>query len=109
MEIVAKYLDKDAPLGVDKELKARFLLPLMEMKAAAGFVNASLAVDHTRGIKDEEEQELMRISSDINDKAMAQFKAIVHEGVTEKELADQMLKIYTDLGAEYHTFSIPTS
>lgn len=25
MEIVAKYLDKDAPLGVDKELKARFL------------------------------------------------------------------------------------
>ena len=23
MEIVAKYLDKDAPLGVDKELKAR--------------------------------------------------------------------------------------
>ncbi|MFQ9387712.1 MAG: hypothetical protein ACLR1V_01825 [Coprococcus sp.] len=23
-EIVAKYLDKDAPLGVDKELKARF-------------------------------------------------------------------------------------
>ena len=58
MEIVAKYLDKDAPLGVDKELKARFLLPLMEMKAAAGFVNASLAVDNTRGIKDEEEQEL---------------------------------------------------
>ena len=58
MEIVARYLDKDAPLGVDKELKARFLLPLMEMKAAAGFVNASLAVDNTRGIKDEEEQEL---------------------------------------------------
>ncbi|MFQ9387711.1 MAG: hypothetical protein ACLR1V_01820 [Coprococcus sp.] len=29
------------------------MLPLMEMKAAAGFVNASLAVDHTRGIKDE--------------------------------------------------------
>lgn len=97
MEIVAKYLDKDAPLGVDKELKARFLLPLMEMKAAAGFVNASLAVDRTRGVKDEEEQELMRIASDINDKAMAQFKAIVHEGVTEKELADQMLKI------DYHT------
>ena len=104
MEIVAKYLDKDAHLGVDKELKARFLLPLMEMKAAAGFVNASLAVDNTRGIKDEEEQELMRISSDINDKAMAQFKAIVHEGVTEKELADQMLKIYMDLGADGYSF-----
>ena len=44
-EIVAGYLDKESPLGVDKDLKARFLLPLMEMKAAAGFVNSSIAVD----------------------------------------------------------------
>lgn len=104
MDIVAKYLDKNAPLGVDKELKARFLLPLMEMGAAAGFVNSSMAVDVTRGIKDAEEQEKMRVASDINDKAMAKFKELVHEGVTEKELADQMLKIYTDLGAEAFSF-----
>ena len=44
MEIVAQYLDKDAPLGVDKDLKARFLLPLMEQKAASAFLNTSLAV-----------------------------------------------------------------
>ena len=44
-DIVAGYLDSTALLGVDKDLKARFLLPLMEKKAAAGFVNASLAVD----------------------------------------------------------------
>lgn len=56
-EIVAAHLDKNAILGVDKDLKARFLLPLMEMKAAAGFVNGSLAVDITRGVKDTEEQE----------------------------------------------------
>ena len=47
---------KIAVLGVDKDLKARFLLLLMEMKAAAGFVNGSLAVDITRGVKDTEEQ-----------------------------------------------------
>ena len=29
-EIVAARLDKNAVLGVDKDLKARFLLPLME-------------------------------------------------------------------------------
>lgn len=46
--------------GVDKDLKARFLLPLMEMKAAAGFVNGSEAVDITRGVKDAEEQEKMQ-------------------------------------------------
>ena len=61
---MAGYLDKESPLGVDKDLKARFLLPLMEMKAAAGFVNSSIAVDRTRGVKDEEEQDKMRTASD---------------------------------------------
>ncbi len=104
MEMVAKYMDKTTLLGVDKDLKARFLLPLMEMKAASGFVNASLAVDQTRGIKDAIEQEKMRVASDINDKAMARFRELIHEGVTEKEVADGMLKIYLELGADGYSF-----
>ena len=123
MEIVAKYLDKDAPLAVDKELKARFLLPLMEMHSASAFINGSLAVDmiqegsmalmmalqktgESAGIvwEDEEEQEKMRVASDINDRAMAQFKTLIHEGVTEKEVADQMLQIYLNLGADGYSF-----
>ena len=76
----------------------------MEMKAAAGFVNGSLAVDITRGVKDTEEQKKMRISSAINDKAMAKFKGLIHEGVSEKEVADQMLQIYLDLGADGYSF-----
>ena len=103
-EIVAKYLDHNSVLGVDKDMTARFLLPLMEMEAATGFVNASLAVDKTRGVKDAEEQELMRVSSDINDKAIAKFKTLIHEGVTEKEVAEQTLKIYQDLGADGFSF-----
>lgn len=104
MDMVAEYLDRDHVLGVDKDLRARFLLPLMENQAAKGFVNASPAVDTTRGVKDEEEQQKMRISSDINDKAMAKFKGLIHEGITEKEAADQMLKIYLDLGADGFSF-----
>ena len=103
-EIVAAHLDKNAVLGVDKDLKARFLLPLMEMNAAAGFVNASAAVDITRGVKDTEEQEKMRVASDINDQAMARFKDLIHEGVTEQEVADQMLGIYLSLGADGYSF-----
>ena len=103
-EIVAARLDKNAVLGVDKDLKARFLLPLMEMKAAAGFVNGSLAVDITRGVKDTEEQEKMRAASHINDLAMAKFKDLIHEGVSETEVADQMLQIYLDLGADGYSF-----
>ncbi len=104
-EIIARHLDKEETLGVDKDLKARFLLPLMEAGAAAGFVNTSLAVDMTRGIKDEEEQQKMRICSEINDKAMERFKALIHEGVTEKEVAEQLLPIYQELGAEACSFA----
>ena len=105
MEIVAEYLDKDAPLGVDKDLKARFLLPLMEQKAASAFINTSLAVDTVRGIKDQEEQEKMRVASRINDQAMAKLKTLVHPGVTEREIADQLLEIYQSLGADGFSFS----
>ena len=61
-------------------------------------------MDKTRGVKDAEEQELMRVSSDINDKAIAKFKTLIHEGVTEKEVAEQTLKIYQDLGADGFSF-----
>lgn len=104
MEIVAEHIDADKVLGVDKDIKARFLLPLMENHAAAGFVNSSEAIDITRGIKDAKEQELMRNASAINDKAMEQFKTLIHEGVTEKQVAEQMLQIYLDLGAEGYSF-----
>lgn len=104
MEIAAKYVDRETPLGVDKDLKARFLLPLMELEAAKGFVNASLAVDLTRGVKDEEEQQKMRAASAINDRAMAEFKKLIREGVTEREAAEQMLDIYLGLGADGFSF-----
>lgn len=103
-DFIAQHLDPAWKLGVDKELTARFLLPLMEGKAAAGFVNSSLAVDLTRAVKDQGEKELMRRASRINDQAMEQFKGLVHEGVTEKEIADQMLAIYQGLGADGYSF-----
>ena len=104
-DIVAKYLDHSSPLAVDKDLTARHLLPLMEKKAAASFINGSPAVDYTRGIKDAEEQKKMIAASEINDAAMAQFKTLIHDGVTEAEAAGKMLEIYHSLGAEGFSFS----
>ncbi len=103
-ELIAEHLDASSPLGVDKDLRARFLLPLIEKDAASGFFNTSPAVDRVRGIKDEEEREKMRVASAINDRAMAEFRKLIHEGVTEKEVADQMLEIYIGLGADGFSF-----
>lgn len=104
VSMVASCIDHTQTLGVDKEMKAKFLLPLMEREAAAGFVNASKAVDFTRGIKDPDEQKKMRIASQINDQAMGRFVGLIHEGVTERQVADQMLQIYMDLGADDFSF-----
>lgn len=104
MEIVASRMDQEQPLGVDTELKAGFLLPLMELGAAKRFVLSSSAVDDTRGVKDQEEQEKMRASSRINDLAMAEFRKLIREGVTEREAASKMLDIYQSLGADGFSF-----
>ncbi len=103
-DLVAARLNPNVVLGVDKDLKVRFLLPLMEKNAASAFVNASPAVDYTRGIKSAAEQEKMRAVSRINDAAIAQFKTLIHDGVTELEVAEQTLAIYQALGAEDFSF-----
>lgn len=103
-DILVKYIDKSRVLGIDKTMAARFLLPLMQNKAAAGFQLTSLAVDMTRAVKDEEEKALMRRASQINDAAMARFKGLIHEGVTELEVESHMLQIYKDLGSDGYSF-----
>ena len=103
--LVAEACDHDTPLGVDKDLTARWLLPLMGAGAAAGFVLASEAVDATRSVKDAREQELMRAASLINDQGMDWLIAQVHEGVTEEEIASGLADAYRQLGADGNSFT----
>lgn len=103
--LIAEHVDASAPLGVDKNMAARFLVPLIERGAAAGFPLGSFAVDRVRSIKDEEERELMREASRVNDACMEEFAALVHEGATELEIAEQLEGIYRAHGAEGHSFA----
>lgn len=102
---VAGALDASLPLGCDKNLAARFLIPLIERGAAARFVLASNAVDDARAIKDDAERTLMRQASRTNDAAMDRFRKLVHTGVTEAEVAGQLEAIYRELGAQGHSFA----
>lgn len=101
---VIERTDAEAPLGVDKNLPARFLIPLMERGAASSFTLASDAVDAARAIKGADEQELMRAASAANDAAMDRFRSLVHAGATEQEVAGQLEAIYRELGAAGHSF-----
>lgn len=104
LDLVSQAVDPKEVLGVDKNITARFLLPLMDRQAAAGFVNGSLALDKARSVKDPAEIEFMRKASQINDQAMEIFKTLVREGISEIEVAEQMKGIYLDLGAEGFSF-----
>lgn len=105
LAIVEELCRADSPLGCDKNLPARFLLPLMERGAATSFVLASEAVDNARAIKDDAERVLMRAASATNDAAMDRFRQLVHEGVTEADVAGQLETIYRELGAQGHSFT----
>lgn len=100
----ADYTDSDQALGLDKKMAAEFVLELQEHHAGSSYVNASICADSVRAQKDEEEQERMRIASRINDRSMMQIKSLVKEGITEKELSDELLKIYLKEGAEGFSF-----
>ena len=105
LALVSRLTDHAAPLGCDKDLAARFLLPLRDAGAASGFVLGSAAVDGARSIKDAEEQRLMRQASATNDRAMAELRSMVREGVTERSIADALLDIYRSMGAQSHSFA----
>ena len=102
---LAAALDPTAPLGVDKDLAARWLVPLAQAGAAAGFVVASDVVDDARSVKDARERELMRAASRVNDEAMGWLAAQVRPGATERGIAEGLLGEYRRLGADDHSFA----
>lgn len=102
--VLADCISKSSPLGIDKNMAARFLLPLMESGCAPRFLNTSFCVDAVRSHKDEEEQILMRDASRVNDLAMGQLKDLIREGMTEEQVAAGLLDIYKSLGAQSYSF-----
>lgn len=98
-------VDKEQPLGVDKVMAARFLLPVIKNCGNPAVELTSICVDEARACKDADERQKMREASRINDLAMAEFKKLLKEGVTELEVASQMKAIYRKLGGEDLSFS----
>lgn len=103
--MIAEKIAPDAPLGIDKEWPARFLIPLMERCPEMTPVLASDCVDDCRAVKDEAEKELMREASRINDTVMEKAAAFVKEGMTEKQVADFIQEEYLKAGSSGPSFS----
>lgn len=104
VEILSKHIHEDEVMGIDKEWPAKFLLRLQEIFPEKKYVNSSLLIDEVRMIKDEDEKQLMRESSLINDKVMDELIPWVVKGLTEQELSDKVKEIYASHGIKKMSF-----
>ena len=104
VELLHQFADKASPMGIDKNWPARFPLRLQELGGGSAYVNGSPIIDRVRMIKDQEEQEKMRRSSQINDQVMAELLTWVGKGLTEEEMAEKAKAIYRAHGCEGLSF-----
>jgi len=104
VEILANNVDKDKPMGIDKNWPAHFLIKLIELKGGSTFVNGSEIIDRVRMCKDENEKDLMRAASKLNDSAMDKMIKLVSEKHSEKKMGKLLGDIWEQMGAEGHSF-----
>jgi Xaa-Pro dipeptidase len=105
IKILSQYIDKRVPMGVDKNWPARFLLAMMTYKGDSAFVNTSEIVDKIRACKDNGERTAMREASRLNDLVMGKLIERVQGQYTEKKLAQLLLGIYEETGADGCSFA----
>ncbi len=103
--LIAGRVDAGAPLGIDKEWKAGFLIPLLERCPGLRPVLASDCVDDCRAVKDAEEIALMREASRINDEVNRLASEYIREGMTEKQVADFIDRGFLELGCSGPSFT----
>ena len=105
IEKLANIVRKGEVLGVDKNWPAHFLIDLMGRNVVKAFVNSSTIIDTLRMVKDEEEIELMRKSSKINDAVMLKLWSNLKPGNSEKYYANLLSELYEEEGASGFSFS----
>ena len=99
IEYLMKDVEDKVVMGIDKEWASHFLIRLMKKMPDLKIEIGSSVVDEARMIKDEEERELMRKASAINDKVMAEAIEIVKSGCSELEVGKRLADVY----AKYDT------
>ncbi|MBU3215905.1 aminopeptidase P family protein [Clostridium estertheticum] len=104
VEILAKNIDKEVPMGIDKNWPAHFLIKLMKLKGGSTFVNGSEILDRVRMCKDENEKDLMRVASKLNDTAVDKMIKLIPKKYSEKKMGKLLSDIWDDMGTQGHSF-----
>ena len=93
-------------LGIDETWPSRFLIGLMSHRPDVKPVLGSEPVAQATMYKDEEERELMRAASRIDDACIDMAIHAIREGITEKELSSKVEHFFQEKGCDHLGFSI---
>ena len=85
---IIKDLTSAKRVGLDKNMRAEFVLSLLELDA--DFMNGSNCVDQLRAIKDETDINMMINASSLNDQIMNQIKEYLKPGVSEIDVRNKI-------------------
>ncbi len=106
ISLLANYLDSTNCVGIDKTWPAKFLMPLMPKVDECFFELGSICVDYVRMIKDQNEIDLMKEASRLNDCAIDQVIELCSQGdLSEIEVTEQVTSILKSVGCS--SFSFP--
>lgn len=92
-------------IGIDKTWASHFLIRLMEEREDLKFKNGSYIVDEVRMIKDSDEIELMKLSSQINDKVIQESIVNLSIDYDEKAVCKVLGDRYVAHGADGISFN----
>lgn len=97
---LAAHLQSGGRIAVDQMWSAGHLLSLLPLAPNCAFVSAGAVLTLPMVCKDPQELELMRCSSQINDRVMADLIASIDESSTEVSLSTCIHELYSRYGAD---------
>lgn len=96
---MAASIRDGAVVAIDQDWPARFLLDLMQKQPKAHYINRPGLIADLRAVKDAEEIDLMKRSSQINDRVMSQLLERISGDITERQLANLRYELFAEQSA----------
>lgn len=97
VEKLAASIKDSGTVSIDSNWPARFLIKLIALKPNVKFVSEPI-IEKVRQIKSEDERQLMREASKLNDKAVEMMSKSFDPSWTEKEATAKLAETYAQLG-----------
>lgn len=104
LEIVANLLPDEGKVSIDNYWPSFQLLGLMDLKENLQYITSTSILGRLRLLKDEHEVQKLKESAKIADEVVEEIIDFVKPGMTEKEVVEEIVRLYQAKGASDVSF-----